>query len=63
MSFVRSAIAAIVYAALMTAWAWHDRDPFRDSYLLGFLFYGLTFGIVFHVLMNWVARKDSSKTG
>ncbi|MCV0382427.1 MAG: hypothetical protein K5799_03080 [Erythrobacter sp.] len=62
MSVGRTAIAAIIYASLMIAWAWHDGDPFRGSYLLGFVFYAVLFGILFHFLMKWIDRRKWSKT-
>ena len=53
MSLIRTAIAALLYAALMTGWSAYEGEPFRGSYLLGFAFYAITFGVLFHIVM-WV---------
>ena len=47
MSLIRTAIAALLYAALMTGWSAYEGEPFRGSYLLGFTFYAITFGVLF----------------
>ena len=63
MSLVRIAIAALIYAGLMTTWAMAEGDPFRGSFLLGFVLYAATFGVLFGFAMwlieRWTVRRQS----
>ena len=62
MSILRTAVAAIIYATLMTVWAVYREAPLAGSYVLAFVIYAVIFGILFHLLMNWLARREASKT-
>ena len=61
MSLIRTAIAALLYAALMTGWSAYEGEPFRGSYLLGFTFYAITFGVLFHIVMWVIERRKAPK--
>lgn len=61
MSLLRIAVATLVYAGLMTAWAMAEGDPFRGSYLLGFVFYAVIFGGLFGPLMWLIGRWKNAR--
>ena len=61
MSLIRTAIAALLYAALMTGWSAYEGEPFRGAYLLGFTFYAITFGVLFHIVMWVIERRKAPK--
>lgn len=60
----RTILVAVIYAALMTGWAIWRETPLFDSYLLGFAFYGIVFGIVWAPLIWWMERpaREGDKT-
>jgi hypothetical protein len=60
-SLLRIAIAGLIYAGLMTAWAAYEGDPFRGSYMLGFVFYAVTFGVLFGLVMKLIERWSASR--
>ncbi len=61
MSIVRSSAAGLIYATLMTLGAMYREESFRQSHLLGFVFYAVAFGVVFHLLMSWIVKRKMSK--
>jgi hypothetical protein len=56
MTVGRSLVAGLLYAALMSAWAYWREAPFRESYALGFAFYLVSFSALFYLLMNAIDR-------